>query len=257
MSILPRPVHPVYEIVIPSTKKKIKYRPYLTKEEKVLSIALESEQISEITNAMKLVIQNCILTKDINVEKLATFDIEYLFLNIRAKAVGEEIELNVLYPPDNEDDEPLYVPVKINVNDIKINETPDHTNVIKIDDDLTMFMKYPMFDYFIQEQFEMPTTNKEKFDKGYDLIASCVDKICKGDEVWASEDVGKAEIVSWLDELTSSQLEPVQNFLDTMPKLMHTIKIKHPTKMVKCLETGEEIPEEKEVTLSGIVDFFI
>lgn len=257
MAILPRPVHPVYEIVIPSLKKKIKYRPYLTKEEKVLSIAMESEDISEITNAIKLVLQNCILSKDVDVEKLATFDIEYLFLNIRSKAVGEEIELNVLYPPDSDEDEPIYVPVKVNVNDIKIHENPEHTNVIKIDDELTMFMRYPLFDYFIQEQFEMPKTSEEKFEKGYDLIASCVDKICKGDDVWAAEDVGKAEIISWLDELTSSQLEPVQNFLDTMPRLKHTIKVKHPTKLIKCPKTGEDIPEEKEVTLSGIVDFFI
>lgn len=259
MSILPRPVHPVYEIVIPSIKKKVKYRPYLSKEEKVLSIAMESEDISEITNAIKIVLQNCILTKDIEVEKLATFDIEYLFLNVRAKAVGEEIDLKVLYPNEEE----VYVDVKINVSDIKVKETKGHSNIIKVDDEISIVMKYPTFDYFIKEQFELPTTKQEEMDKGYDLISSCVDKICKDEEVWLAEDVGKEEVISFLDDLTSSQLEPIQEFLDTMPKLTHTIIIKHPTKTViipaDVSETGEEqeVPEEKEITLSGIADFFI
>lgn len=246
MAILPRPVFPTYEITIPSTKKKIKYRPYLAKEEKVLSIAMESEDISEITESIKLILQNCIQTKDIDVEKLATFDIEYLFLNIRAKAVGEELELNVLYPSDDEEEEPVYVPVKINISDIKVLETKGHTNVIKIDDTMSMIMKYPTFDYFIKDQFEMPTTNKEKYEKGSDLIATCVDKICKDEDVWLADDVGKEEVIAFLDDLTSAQFKPIQDFLETMPQLKHVIKIKHPV-----------TEEEKEVTLSGIVDFFI
>lgn len=255
MSILPRPVHPVYEIVIPSIKKKVKYRPYLAKEEKVLSIAMESEDTTEITNAIKLVLENCILAKDIEVEKLATFDIEYLFLNVRAKAVGEVIELKVLYPGEDE----VYVDTKIDVNDIKVKNTKGHSNVIKIDDEMSIIMKYPSFDYFIKEQFEIPTTEKEKIEKGYDLIASCVDKICKDDEVWLAEDVGKEEVISFLDDLTSKQLEPIQEFLDTMPKLEHTFKVKHPTRTIMIEEDGEEkeVPEEAEITLSGIADFFI
>jgi hypothetical protein len=246
MAILPRPVFPTYEITIPSTKKKIKYRPYLAKEEKVLSIAMESEDISEITESIKLILQNCIQTKDIDVEKLATFDIEYLFLNIRAKAVGEELDLKVLYPSEDEDEEPVYVPVKINISDIKVCETKGHTNVIKIDDSMSMIMKYPTLDYFIKDQFEMPKNNKEKYEKGSDLIAACVDKICKDEEVWLADDVGKEEVIAFLDDLTSAQFEPIQDFLETMPQLKHTIKIKHPV-----------TEEEKEVTLSGIVDFFI
>jgi hypothetical protein len=246
MAILPRPVFPTYEITIPSTKKKIKYRPYLAKEEKVLSIAMESEDISEITESIKMILQNCIQSKDVDVEKLATFDIEYLFLNIRAKAVGEELELNVLYPSDNEDEDPVYVPVKINISDIKVLETKGHTNVIKIDNTMSMIMKYPTFDYFIKDQFEMPTTNKEKYEKGSDLIATCVDKICKDEEVWLADDVGKEEVIAFLDDLTSAQFKPIQDFLETMPQLKHTIKIKHPV-----------TEEEKEVVLSGIVDFFI
>jgi hypothetical protein len=246
MAILPRPSFPVYEITIPSTKKKVKYRPYLSKEEKVLSIAMESEDITEISNAIKLILQNCIQSKDIDVEKLATFDIEYLYLNIRAKAVGEELELNVLYPSDDEDEEPVYVPVKISISDIKVQETKGHSNVIKIDDTMSMIMRYPTFEYFIKDQFEMPQTNKEKYEKGSDLIASCVDKICKDEEVWLADDVGKEEVLAFLDDLTSSQFSPIQEFLESMPQLKHKIKIKHP-----------ETEVEKEVTLSGIVDFFI
>lgn len=253
MSVLPRPIHPTYEIVIPSLKKKVKYRPYLSKEEKVLAIAMESEDISEITNAIKMVLQNCIQSKDIDVEKLATFDIEYLFLNVRAKAVGEEIELNVLYPGEEE----VYVPIKLNVNDIKVEETKGHTNLITIDKEMSMVMKYPTFEYFIKEQFQMPETDEEKMEKGYDLIASCVDKICKGEDVWLAEDVGKEEVISFLDDLTSNQIQQVQKFLDTMPQLRHKVKIKHPTRTVEDPKTGEQVPEEAEITLSGIVDFFI
>jgi hypothetical protein len=252
MSILPRPAFPVYDLVIPSLKKKIKFRPYLAKEEKVLSIAMESEDITEIGNAIKLVLENCIMTKDVEIDKLATFDIEYLFLNIRAKAVGEDIELKVLYP---DEDEELYVDVKLNINDIKVQETKGHTKTIKLDDEMSMIMRYPSFEYFIEEQFEMPTTDRDKLEKGLDLTASCVDKICKGEDVWTAEDVGKEEVLSFIGDLTSKQFELIQKFLDTMPQLRHVIKVQHPSRTVEV--DGEEVPEEKEVILRGIVDFFI
>lgn len=245
MSVLPRPAFPTYEIVIPSLKKKVKYRPYLTKEEKVLSIAFESEDISEITNAVKLILQNCIQTKDIDVEKLSTFDIEYLFLNIRAKAVGEELKLKVLCP-DSEEDDPVYADVEININDIKVKETKGHTNIIKVDEDLTMIMKYPTFDYFIKEQFEMPQDSKGQYEISYDLVSECVDKICKDDEVWQAEDVGKEEIIDFLGDLTSAKFKLIQEFLETMPKLEHEVEVVNP-------KTGKK----SKVTLSGIVDFFI
>lgn len=255
MSVLPRPVYPSYEIVIPSLKKKVKFRPYKSVEEKVLAIAMESENISEITNAIKLILENCIQTKDIDVEKLATFDIEYLFLNVRAKASGETIDLQVLYPGEEE----LYVPVQVNIDEIKMQETKGHTNVIKLDDDLTMIMKYPTFDFFIKEQFEMPEEAdvEDKMKKGYDLIASCVDKICKGDEVWLAEDVGREEVISFLDDLLTKQFEKVEEFLNTMPQLKHTIKVQHPTRTVIDPKTKKEVPEEAEITLNGLIDFFI
>lgn len=244
MSILPRPTFPVYEIVIPSLKKKVKYRPYLSKEEKVLSIAMESEDITEITSAIKMVLQNCIQTKDIDVEKLATFDIEYLFLNIRAKAVGEEIEIKVICPDDPTGE--TYVPVKINVNDIQVTEVEGHTNKIQIDDALMMEMRYPSFSYFIQEQFTMPEKTEDKINKGYDLIASCVDKIYKDDEIWLADDVGKEEVIEFLNNLTTGQFVKIQTFLDTMPQLRHEVEVENPNTGVKS-----------KVTLSGMVDFFI
>jgi hypothetical protein len=253
MSLLPRQVYPTYDIVNPSTKKKIKFRPWNVKEQKVLAIAQESQDVSQISNAVKTILENCIQTKDVNVDKLAIFDVEYLFLNIRSRASGEVIEFQVLYPGE----EDVYVPVKINIDEIKVTETKGHKNVIDLYDDMKMIMRYPTFEYFIKENFEMPQTEQEKMDKGYELISSCVDKICKGDEVWTAEDVGQEEVIDFLDDLTEDQMNGVEEFLSTMPQLTHTLKVQHPTRTTVDKKTGEEVPEEAEVTLSGIVDFFI
>jgi hypothetical protein len=262
MSVIPAPIYPTYEIVIPSLKKKVKYRPYIAREEKVLTIALESKDPEEMINAIKIIIKNCIQTKDIDVDKLAVFDIEYLFLNIRAKAAGEEIDLQVLYPDGAEEGEDdLYIRVKLNVSDIKVIETKGHTNIVDLGNDMKLFMKYPSFDYFVNDQFMLTDVEKmsldEKFDKGYEVLASCVDKICYGEDVWLSDDVGREEVVDFLWKLTSKQLEKLQNFLDTMPQMKHEIKLKHPTRTVIVEKTGEEVPEETKITLNGIIDFFI
>ena len=148
---LPRIATPTYELELPSTEQTIKFRPFLVKEEKLLVIALESENTKQITNAIKTVIKNCIETKGIKVETLPTFDIEYLFLNIRAKSVGEEIEVNIICP----DDEETSVSVKINVDDIKVQTNEDHTNKIKLDDTLMMEMKYPSLEQFIKNNFDI------------------------------------------------------------------------------------------------------
>lgn len=261
MSILPTPPCPVYEIVIPSLKKKVKFRPWISKEEKVLTIALESRDLSEMINAIKLIIKNCIQTKDVDVDKLATFDIEYLFLNIRSKAVGEEIELSILYPEDDEESEEVYVKVSLNVNDIKVQENKNHTNVIDLGNDMKMFMKYPSFDYFVEDQFLLSDveemTTEDKINKSFDVLASCVDKICHGEDVWLADDVGKAEVSEFLDKLTSKQIDKARDFLETMPQLKHEIILKHPTKKVIDPKTKEEVPEEKKITLNGLIDFFI
>ena len=163
---LPKISTPIYELELPSTGKTIQYRPFLVKEEKVLVIALESEDTKQISTAIKTVIKNCIITKDIKVETLPTFDIEYLFLNIRGKSVGEEIEVNIICP----DDEETSVSVKINLDDIKVQRTDNHTNKIKVDKSIMMEMKYPSLEQFIKTNFDFKSDNA--MDQSFDLIAA-------------------------------------------------------------------------------------
>ena len=236
---LPRIATPTYELELPSTEQTIKFRPFLVKEEKLLVIALESEDTKQITNAIKTVIKNCIETKGIKVETLPTFDIEYLFLNIRAKSVGEEIEVNIICP----DDEETNVSVKINVDDIKVQTNEDHTNRIKLDDTLMMEMKYPSLEQFIKNNFDI--SNNSAIDQSFELVASCVDKIYNEDEVWAAADVTKKELMDFLDQMNTSQFKQIEKFFETMPKLSHTIKVKNPNTEV-----------ESEVVLEGLSSFF-
>ena len=236
---LPRIATPTYELELPSTEQTIKFRPFLVKEEKLLVIALESEDTKQITNAIKTVIKNCIETKGIKVETLPTFDIEYLFLNIRAKSVGEEIEVNIICP----DDEETSVSVKINVDDIKVQSNEDHTNKIKLDDTLMMEMKYPSLEQFIKNNFDI--SNNSAIDQSFELVASCVDKIYNEDEVWATADVTKKELMDFLDQMNTTQFKQIEKFFETMPKLSHTIKVKNPNTEV-----------ESEVVLEGLSSFF-
>ena len=236
---LPRIATPTYELELPSTEQTIKFRPFLVKEEKLLVIALESEDTKQITNAIKTVIKNCIETKGIKVETLPTFDIEYLFLNIRAKSVGEEIEVNIICP----DDEETNVSVKINVDDIKVQTNEDHTNRIKLDDTLMMEMKYPSLEQFIKNNFDISTNSA--IDQSFELVASCVNKIYNEDEVWAAADVTKKELMDFLDQMNTSQFKQIEKFFETMPKLSHTIKVKNPNTEV-----------ESDVVLEGLSSFF-
>ena len=163
---LPKIATPTYELELPSTGQSIQYRPFLVKEEKVLVIALESEDTKQITTAIKTVIKNCIKTRGVKVESLPTFDIEYLFLNIRGKSVGEELEVNIICP----DDEETQVPVSINIDDIKVQKDDAHDNKIKIDDNIMMVMKYPSLDQFIKNNFDF--NDKSAMDQSFELIAS-------------------------------------------------------------------------------------
>lgn len=237
--VLPRISTPTYELELPSTGQTIKYRPFLVKEEKLLVLALESEDTKQITTAIKTVIKNCIETKGIKVESLPTFDIEYLFLNIRGKSVGEEIEVNLICP----DDETTTVPVKINVDDIKVQKNPDHNKQIKVDDSIMMEMKYPSLDQFIKSNFDLSADNT--MDQSFDLIASCIDKIYTEDEVWAAADVSKKEILEFLEQMNSTQFKDIEKFFETMPKLSHKVTIKNPNTEV-----------ESEVVLEGLSSFF-
>ena len=236
---LPTIATPTYELELPSTKKKISYRPFLVKEEKLLVLALESEDTKQITNAIKAVIKSCVLTKGIKVENLPTFDIEYLFLNIRGKSVGEEVEVNIIAP----DDETTSVPVKIMIDEIKVKESEDHTNKVKVDDDLMMEMKYPSLNEFISNNFDFSEENN--IERSFDLIGSCIDKIYNEEEVWSLSDFSKKEVNGFLEQMNSKQFKEIEKFFDTMPKLSHEVNVLNPKTKVKST-----------VVLEGLSSFF-
>ena len=236
---LPKIATPTYELELPSSGETIQYRPFLVKEEKLLVIALESEDNKQITTAIKAVLKACILTKGIKVDTLPTFDIEYLFLNIRGKSVGEELEVNVYCPDDDE----TQVAVNINLDDIQVQKTEDHTNKIKIDDSVMMEMRYPSLEQFIKNNFDFK--DESSMDQSFKLIASCIDKIYTDEEVWVAADCTRKEITEFLESMNSQQFKKIEEFFTTMPKLSHTIKVKNPNTKV-----------ESEVVLEGLASFF-
>jgi len=236
---LPKIATPTYELELPSTEKTVNYRPFLVKEEKLLVLALESEDTKQITTAIKAVLKSCVLTKGIKVEHLPTFDIEYLFLHIRGKSVGEEIEVNITCP----DDEKTQVPITLNLDDIKVQKNDNHNNQIKLDDNLMMELKYPSLDQFIKNNFDFD--EKNQMEQSFDLIGTCIDKIYNEEEVWATADCTKKEVKEFLESMNSSQFKEIENFFETMPKLSHTIKVTNPKTKV-----------ESEVVLEGLASFF-
>ena len=236
---LPKISTPTYELELPSTGKPIKYRPFLVREEKLLVLAMESEDSKQITNAIKTVIKNCIETRGIKVEALPTFDIEYLFLNSRGKSVGEEVELSIICPDDGQ----TTVPVKILLDDIVVVKNPEHNNKIKLDDSLMMEMKYPSLDQFIKSNFDF--NSDDVVNQSFDLISSCIDKIYNEEEVWDTRDVTKKELEEFLDQMNSSQFKQIEKFFETMPKLSHTLKVTNPNTDV-----------ESEIVLEGLTSFF-
>lgn len=236
---LPTIVTPEYDLVLPSTQKKITYRPFLVKEEKLLVLALESENTKQITTAIKSVLKSCILTRGIKVEKLPTFDIEYLFLNIRARSVGEEVEVNIVAP----DDGVTNVTVTIDLEEIQVQTNENHTNKIKLDDTLMMEMKYPSLEQFISNNFDFE--DNTDINQSFELIASCIDKIYSEEEVWATEDCTKKEVIDFLEQMNSTQFKDIEVFFDTMPKLSHTIEITNPNTKVKST-----------IVLEGLSSFF-
>ena len=236
---LPKISTPTYELELPSTGQTVKYRPFLVKEEKVLVIALESEDNKQITNAIKAVLKSCIQTRGVKVEHLPTFDIEYLFLNIRGKSVGEELEVNIICPDDKE----TQVKTLINLDDIQIEKDENHTKQIKLDANLMMEMKYPSLEQFIKNNFDF--NEKNQMDQSFELIATCIDKIYSEEEVWATADCTKKEVNDFLESMNSSQFKEIETFFETMPKLSHTIKVTNPKTKV-----------ESDVVLEGLASFF-
>lgn len=236
---LPKISTPTYQLELPSTGETIQYRPFLVKEEKLLLLALESEDTKQITTAVKNVIKSCVNAKNIKVEQLPTFDIEYLFLNIRAKSVSEEVEVNIICPDDGE----TTVPITIPVDEIKVQKDEKHTKNIKVDDEIMMEMKYPSLDQFIKSNFDL--TDESNMEQSFDLVVSCIDKIYTKEEVWSSSDVTKKELNEFLEQMNSNQFKQIEKFFETMPKLSHTITVKNPKTKV-----------ESEVILEGLSSFF-
>ena len=236
---LPTIATPSYELKLPSTKKTIKYRPFLVKEEKLLVLALETQDTKQITTAIKQVLKGCIQTRGVKVETLPTFDIEYLFLNIRAKSVGEVVDVTITAP----DDGVTPIDISLDIEEIEVQESEDHDKRIRLDDTLMMDMKYPSLDQFIKNNFDFG--GDATLDQSFELIASCIDKIYNEDEVWAAADCTKKELVEFLDQMNSSQFKQIEKFFDTMPKLTHNVEVTNPKTGVKST-----------VVLEGLQSFF-
>jgi hypothetical protein len=237
---LPKIATPTYELVLPSTGKTIKYRPFLVKEEKILILALESEDPKQITNAIKTTLKSCISTRGIKVEELPTFDIEYIFLNIRGKSVGESIDVIVTCPDDNE----TQVEHKIYIDEIQVEKSEKHNRDIKLDHSLTLRMKYPSLSEFVKNNFNV-SDDTNTLQASMDIIASCIDVVYNEDESWAAADCTKKELDQWLETLNTSQFKEIESFFETMPKLTHRVKVTNPNTKV-----------ESEVTMEGLQSFF-
>jgi hypothetical protein len=237
---LPTISTPTYELELPSNKKRIKYRPFLVKEEKILIIAMETEDPKQIANAVKDVISNCILTRGVKVDDLSTFDIEYLFLNIRGKSVGEDIEVLITCP----DDGMTQVPTLINLDDIRVQISPEHTRDIKLDEQLSLRMKYPSMNEFIKSNFNVEDSSVTVNDT-FELICGCVEQIYTEEESWSASEYTKKELLDFLEQLSSKQFKEIEKFFETMPKLSHTITVNNP-------KTGVE----SDVILEGLTSFF-
>lgn len=238
----PKTVTPTYELLLPSTEKPIKYRPILVKEEKILIIALETKDNTQITNTIKQILKSCILTKSIKVEELPTFDIEYIFLNIRSKSVGENLDLIVTCG----DDGTTQVPVTIFINDIKVQKNPEHSKDIQIDDNTILRMKYPSLDKFIENNFDFSEQEKTttNIEKSFELICSCIDSVFTGDEAYSASDYTKKEKMEFIEGLTTKQFKLIENFFMTMPVLKHEFVVVNPNTKV-----------ENKVQLEGLANF--
>ena len=234
---LPKISTPTYELTIPSSERKIKYRPFLVKEEKILIIAMESQDDKQIAQAVKDVLGSCILTKGISVDKLSTFDIEYLFLNIRGKSVGETVEVLVTCPDDNK----TKVPVVVNLDEIQVIRSENHSADISLDGNLSMRMKYPSMGEFVKSNFNV----EMKVDDTFDMVCSCIEQVYSEEESWAAADCTKKELLEFLEQLDSSQFKKIETFFETMPKLSHTFKVINPNTKV-----------ESDITLEGLNAFF-
>lgn len=245
---LPKIIAQEFELTLPSNGKVIKYRPFLVKEEKILLLARESKDRKTITNAIKQLLKACIITRGIKVEELPSFDIEYIFLNVRAKSVGEGIDLIVTC----EDDGVTQVPVTIYIDEIQVHKDPSHTTDIDLGNNLILKMRYPSLTEFINTNFNMNSQensedklSSEKVENSFEIISSCMDVIFNGDQVWAAKDCTKAELFSFIECMTTKQYKQIENFFNTMPTLKHEFEVINP-----------KTEKKNKVILEGLTSFF-
>ena len=234
---LPRLNTPTYELEVPSTDEKIKYRPFLVKEEKILMIAMESKDNAQIVNAVKDIVTSCTFDK-LNIATMPMFDVEYIFLQIRAKSVGEISKLKILCP----DDKKTYANAEVDLTEVEVHVDDKHTNKIELTDSMGMIMTYPTIDSFTETGIQ--TINAENM---IEVISSCVLQIYEdnGEKVFHAKDQTKKELAEFIESMNTSQFRKMQLFFDTMPKLKHDIMVKNP-----------KTKKESKITLTGLNDFF-
>jgi len=235
---LPKLNTPTYELEVPSTDEKLKYRPFLVKEEKILLMAMESGKNEDIIQAVKDIVSECTFNK-IDLGSMPMFDVEYIFLNIRAKSVGEVSKLKLLCP----DDKKTYVDTEVNLTEVQVQVDEEHTNKIELTDDMGMIMTYPTIDSFSESGIQNVNASNM-----IDVISSCILQIYenKGEKVYQAKDQTKKELIEFVEQLNTQQFKELQKFFDTMPKLKHTVKVKNP----KTKKSGD-------IVLTGLNDFFV
>jgi hypothetical protein len=234
---LPKLTTPTYELEIPSTDEKIKYRPFLVKEEKILMMAMESKSSADITQAVKDIVMECTFNK-VDISNMPMFDVEYIFLQIRSKSVGEVSKLKILC----QDDGKTYADVELDLNEVKVQVGDDHTNKIELTEDMGLIMKYPTIDSFSETGIrDINPSNM------LDVISTCILQIYekKGEKTYDPKDQTKKELTEFIEQLNTKQFKDVQKFFETMPKLKHEITVKNP-----------KTKKENKVTLTGLNDFF-
>mgnify|MGYP003142472071 CR=1 FL=1 len=239
---LPKVSTPVFELDLISSNKKVKFRPFLVKEEKSLLMALESGEDKTIINTLKSVLKSCVLTRGIKVEDLPSFDLEFLFLNIRGKSVGESVELMVTC----QDDGVTQVPVTLQMSDIKLDVPDDHTNTIELGDNLHIKLKYPSFTQFAENNFLVSKVKDDQLiDKAFDSVCDCIDQIFTSDEAWSASDCTKKELLEFIEQLSSNQFQQIETFFTTMPKLVYKTKVKNP-----------KTKKDNDIVIEGLSNFF-
>ena len=234
---LPKLVTPEYSMVVPSTGEKIKYRPFLVKEEKILLMALETEDQNQISDAVLNIVSECTFGK-ITGTDTPVFDMELAFVRIRGKSVGEKVTLNLLCP----DDEKTRVPYELDLNDVDVHMTEDHTNIVELNDDISLVMNYPT----VKDTYDVASDNESQTIKIFDMLKRCIVEIHDGEEVHNVIDVSKKELTVFFESMTQPMFEKLQKFFESMPKLRHAVEVKNP-----------KTKKKNEIMLEGLGDFFV